>query len=179
MTESLRALTELESCVLAVVWRRAPCSAYAVRKVFAESITPDWSSSSGSIYPVLKRLRDLGLVSSAAEAWGKSGKAVYATTPAGDLALRQWLLSRDDALAAPADPVRTRMSFFDALPSADQDAFLSEAERQTADALRTARSSAAAAEALGEPDYRAHTGLVYALLARRAWLRSIRGRRRR
>jgi PadR family transcriptional regulator len=70
-----RALTELESCVLGVVWQRGPCTAYTVRR-------EHWSSSAGSIYPVLARLESLGLIDGEEASWGAGTKKHYRATAA-------------------------------------------------------------------------------------------------
>ena len=49
-------LTELEATVLGELSIQQPCTAYAIRRAFAQSPTPTWSGSAGTIYPVLERL---------------------------------------------------------------------------------------------------------------------------
>ena len=55
-------LTDLEQAALGVVWRDGPCTPYQVRKQFLDSPTPSWSGSAGTIYPLMRRLEDMGLV---------------------------------------------------------------------------------------------------------------------
>jgi DNA-binding PadR family transcriptional regulator len=177
MAEDTRPLTELESCVLAVIWRNAPCSAYVVQKVFAASLTPEWSSSAGSIYPVLRRLLALALVAHEQEAWGRSTKAVYRPTGEGEAAVRQWISELGAAaLTAPPDPVRTRAFFLDALsPAARLDA-LRAALQATETALTGARRSVQEVAGNGPVDELAQLGLVFQLEGRRAWLEQMASR---
>src|SRR5262245_30684654 len=86
-----RALTDLEACVLGVVWRDGPCTAYAVRRELADSTAPRWSASAGSIYPVLQRLEAVGLVAATTRSWGARGKREFAATAAGQEQLRAWV----------------------------------------------------------------------------------------
>jgi DNA-binding PadR family transcriptional regulator len=136
-----RALTDLEACVLGVVWRDGPCTAYAVRRELAASSTPRWSDSAGSIYPVLRRLEALGLVEATARSWGERGKRELAATPAGRNRLRAWV----PAVGAPEvsgptyDPIRTRFCFLAALTPAERRRFLDDAKRGTRESLARMR----------------------------------------
>lgn len=51
-----------------------------------------WSASPGQIYPELKRLETLGLVSRSEEPRGDRPRSVYALTSAGEVALHEWLV---------------------------------------------------------------------------------------
>ena len=55
-------LTELEACVLALVAKEGPCTAYSIRKQFEESLTSTWHASTGSIYPLIRRMTERGLL---------------------------------------------------------------------------------------------------------------------
>jgi len=138
---SERALTDLEACVLGVVWRDGPCTAYAVRRELAASSTPRWSDSAGSIYPVLDRLEALGLVAATARSWGERGKKEFAATAAGASRLRAWVpqVTAADACGPTYDPIRTRFCFLAVLPPSARRQFLADAARgtrQTLDRLR-------------------------------------------
>src|SRR4051812_35182508 len=94
----VRGLTDVEGCVLGVVWQFGPCTAYAVRREFTVSQTPYWSSSAGSIYPLLQRLLERRLVRAEAHAWGPRGKTRFAITARGLAQLHGWVgppLGRD------------------------------------------------------------------------------------
>ncbi|HZN05057.1 MAG TPA: helix-turn-helix transcriptional regulator, partial [Candidatus Polarisedimenticolia bacterium] len=87
-----RPLTELEGCVLGVLSTLGPCTAYVVRCHFLESPSPYWSGSAGSIYPLLKRLRGLGLVQERPREEGRRRSILLSLTAAGRTALAGWLL---------------------------------------------------------------------------------------
>ena len=169
-------LSELESAVLGVFWRRGPCSAYVVQKNF-QPISAGWSASPGALYPLIRRLERLGLI--APEQTARRGKRTirtYVLTAAGRAALERWILSPPEWAALPsADPIRTRAFFLDALPRAQRRAFVVEAEKRTSEALAAFEADSAAMDERGL-EFLARLGGTYALKARRRWLRAIRNR---
>jgi DNA-binding PadR family transcriptional regulator len=172
-----RGLTELENCTLGVVWLRGPCTAYAVRKEFTSSVTPHWSASAGSIYPVLERLHGLSLIRAVTEPWGEGTRKQYEITPAGLEALRGWIgPPLQDQIAAPTfDPIRTRMFFLEALPPAKRAKFIDEAEEATLAVIgRLRRSFGTHLPSADDTDGLASLGTVYQLQARLRWLRRVR-----
>jgi DNA-binding PadR family transcriptional regulator len=114
MTAKMRrpALTELEACALGAIWLRGPCSAYAIRREFAESNSSYWSASSGSIYPVIKRLQALGMVAAKASPSDLRGTRDLIATARGKRALHGWVHDLPDWTKKPSlDPIRSRMNF--------------------------------------------------------------------
>lgn len=70
-----------------------PMSGYDIRKTVQVSIQHFWSESYGQIYPALKQLETQRLVRRApGKQEGRSGRQVYALTPAGRRNLRAWLV---------------------------------------------------------------------------------------
>ena len=121
--------TELEGCVLGIVWERGPCTAYVIRTVFLESLSPYWSGSAGSIYPLVARLEARGLVAARVEPRGGRSRKELSITPEGVAALHAWLRPLPEWTGSvPVDPVRTRMFFLGALPPEEQEAFVADAE---------------------------------------------------
>jgi len=164
-------MTELDWTILAIIDRDGPMSAYDVRKVFAESLTPGWSSSTGSVYPAIRRLEAAGMVSSNLE--GSRKRRSLRVTRSGRSAVRNWLSSTDLETAAPTpDPIRTRMYFLELLSH--------EQQLQTVEtSLHVARAAVAEAERLRDqrrdscrnPLQRlAAEGVMYQLRARTEWL---------
>lgn len=113
-------LTDLEYCVLGVIWRDGPVTAYEIAALFARSLSPYWSGSAGAIYPVVQRLRKRNLVHGARRAWNGSQKTVLQVTATGKKALREWIAPPLPAgSAAPSfDPIRTRLFFLSVVPAA-------------------------------------------------------------
>lgn len=168
-------LTELESTVLGVIARDGPVSTYDVRKVFARSLTPRWSSSTGSIYPAIQRLIAFGAIE-ASDTLGTRGRQDLTVTEAGLIILRSWLTTLDDGVAsATPDPIRTRVAFLGLLTKSEKTAFVNEALRTTETALLAAQAHVA--ERLGEEQRTAKLaalGLVIQLRGRREWLQILR-----
>ncbi len=125
----MAARTELELVILGVVAKFGPLTPYAVRRHFAESPAPSFSSSAGTIYPAMQRLAEDGLLTARAGARGRQARQTYRITAAGRRAHRAWLFEElDEAVFAPQpDPLRTRLYFLGLLPRATQQRFLARA----------------------------------------------------
>lgn len=111
-------ITDLEGAVLGLIWKVGPCTGYAVRKSFRESGNPHWSASRGAIYPALDRLARRGLLSRRRGDVGRRTGRCFSVTARGLGALRDWIDRPRDprVVAAPPDPLRTRLPFLTALP---------------------------------------------------------------
>jgi DNA-binding PadR family transcriptional regulator len=164
--------TELEHCVLGVIWQRGPCSAYRVRSEFAKSPSAHWSASAGSIYPVAERLIAAGLVRVTHTQTGARATRELTVTPEGVAAIRSWI-ARIDRLATSAtyDPVRTRLLFIHALDSVeDRRQVLRSASAETQARL----AELEALDLTGEPmEALVMLGARHELQARLAWLLEI------
>ena len=105
-------MTELEACVIALIARDGPCTAYYVRMSFEQSAASTWRASTGSIYPLIRRLVARGLIRSKQDGDDKRGAKHLSVTPSGHEAVRDWLLDTPDWIGdASADPIRTRVHF--------------------------------------------------------------------
>lgn len=175
MTKRNRELTELENCVLGVVWQRGPCTAYTVRREFTMSNSSHWSSSAGSIYPLLGRLEALGLIEAEEASWGAGTKKRYRVTAAGTALLKEWIGPplAEWTGAATFDPIRTRMYFLGALTPARRRRFVDEAERLTRAELE--RFERSPHMQVTDPHERlASLGLMHELEGRLRWLEAVR-----
>jgi DNA-binding PadR family transcriptional regulator len=75
---------------------------YDIKKMADEALAHFWNESFGHIYPILRRLDERGWVTSTIEPQeGRPDRKVYALTPAGEVALREWF-------AMPVEPVPPR-----------------------------------------------------------------------
>ncbi len=122
-------LTELEACVLGLIWSQGPCTPYSVQQIMKSSPSPHWSGSAGAIYPVFQRLERAALVRSQSQKQGKRESRAFQTTAAGTRALRSWIGPPVSEWAGdlPIDPLRTRVRFLGALSVEKQRTFLGEA----------------------------------------------------
>jgi DNA-binding PadR family transcriptional regulator len=106
-----RALTELEGAALGAVARDGPCTSYAVKELFRASPSEFWSGSAGSIYPLMKRLEQRGLVASESGSTGRRGHRTYRATARGRRAFARWMTDAERTAAMGFDPLRTRLVF--------------------------------------------------------------------
>jgi len=125
--------SEIEGCVLAMVWAEGPLTPYAIRKDFLNSPNPQWSGSAGTTYPLIARLRRRGWIHSEVRLRGKRKGNHISLTPAGMRALRRWLCAplREWVVGVPPDPLRTRVRFLGALPARQRREFIRQAARGT------------------------------------------------
>lgn len=165
-------LTELDHCILGVISREGPMSAYDVRTHFARSTTVAWSSSTGTVYPAIRRLRRADLVT-ATEPLGPRRAALLSITNDGLSAVRNWLRKPSPELGSPtADPVRGRLQFLALLSDEQQQKAIADyrvaTERSLADLKsmidRLARDRSDPFEQLGA------RGALMQLEARLSWL---------
>lgn len=171
----MRQLTELDYCVLGVIWRDGPMSSYAVRKVFHDSTTAAWSSSSGSIYPSIRRLIEAGLVTGGAPQDRRKTRVVN-ITGAGYDRLQDWLRDvRPDLGTATPDPIRTRVQFLTALRTEERDAFVAAARRVSEAAVRELEAHAveSAANSNNSLDVLCTVGAMREVQARLSWLHEV------
>lgn len=168
--------TELESCVLGIVWERGPCTAYVIRTVFKASLSSYWSGSAGAIYPLVARLEARGLIAAKTAAWGERSKKELTITPEGLAALRSWLQPLPDWTGSPpVDPIRTRMFFLGVLPKEEWTAFLGDAEARIRADIEAVREECETLQRKGETlNALATRGGLYAQEARLRWLTEVR-----
>jgi DNA-binding PadR family transcriptional regulator len=170
-----RKLTELEGCVLGLVWAKGPCTPYTVRKEFLNSPSPAWSGSAGAIYPLIERLELRKLIRASRHADGLRMSKRYELTASGLSKLRAWAgppLS-EDQLGVPPDPLRTRLRFLEVLPYDQQVAFLAEAERGLLEQIQSVCKDHKARNADGLMSQMMARGALYALEARLDWIREV------
>ncbi len=131
-------LSEIEACVLALVSVDGPATPYAIRKVFLDSPSPQWSGSAGTIYPLIERLLRRKLIRSKLCLAGKRRGHQISVTRAGSRALGLWLsLPIPEWVAGvPPDPLRTRVRFLGVISRNHRTAFLQNVHQRTQAHLR-------------------------------------------
>lgn len=165
-------LTELDHCILGVIWREGPMSAYGVRAHFAGSTTVTWSSSTGTVYPAIRRLRASGYLDAASPS-GPRKSELLSLTNKGRKALEQWLTNVPPELgSSTADPIRTRVHFLAAIDHPTRKKVLADYRSTTRAAIEQLEESAAEpAETAVEQSERVGTlGALAELRARLDWL---------
>ena len=89
-------LTPTARAILGLV-ALAPRTGYDIKRISDSSTRFFWGASYGQIYPELRRLETAGLVEASDEPRGRVRRRVYAITPAGLRAVREWLLDSETA----------------------------------------------------------------------------------
>ncbi len=169
-------LSELEGCVLGLVWSDGPCTPYAIRQVFLSSPSPHWSGSAGAIYPLVRRLERRKLLRSEIRATGRRPSRLYTLTPVGTRALQAWLSPPlpELAIGVPPDPLRTRLRVLEALPPAGRRAFLADARSRLRRHLCLVQADCRKRRASGQRfDFLMARGALHQMRAREAWLREV------
>jgi DNA-binding PadR family transcriptional regulator len=173
----MKRMSDLEMAILGVIWKRAPCTAYAVAREFFNSPSSHWRGSAGAVYPAIDRMRRLGLIKQQKDVRLGRPCSLLSLTPKGLIQLQQWLTPPLDEAAATIthDPVRTRSFFLAALPPEQQRAFLEDAEQQLHSQLPALENEIAKYQASGDWfSEQAQRGTLHVMKGRLAWLREFR-----
>ncbi|MBX3111569.1 MAG: PadR family transcriptional regulator [Fimbriimonadaceae bacterium] len=166
-----RDLTSLEHTVLGVLLKLQPCRAHAVVMEFASSQNLAFRSKAGSIYPLMTRLTQAGLLHN-------EGRK-YRLAPAGVEELTRWVRPpfTADQVSTNLDLLRSRMYFLETLDEAERLAFLDYAEAELVGLLERVEHLVGEHVEIG--DYfgeLATMGAVKETEARIAWIRAVRER---
>ena len=120
-TRKERDLTDLEAVTIALIQRRQPCTPYQVRRSFEKSTTTRFSSSAGSIYPLMRRLSDRGYIHSVDRESDGRNSVHYCVTAKGRRKVQRWIMSSGDtSVVGLYDPIRARLLNLSLLPKAEQ-----------------------------------------------------------
>lgn len=166
--------SELEFLILAMVGNGIS-SGYAMRKQMNSWRGSRWSSESGSVYRVLRRLETDGLVNEARRVGVPNRERTeYELTSNGETVLQNWLSFPPDRaeFGYLVDPIRTRAYFIDRLKPAEQvrvvkgwlgegKSFVAELERDLVEKPRSPLADAA------------FLNLIYLARARQDWLKKL------
>ena len=166
--------SELEFLILAMVGN-GTSSGYAMRKRMNSWRGSRWSSESGSVYRVLRRLETDGLVHEARRVGVPNRERTeYELTPNGETVLQSWLSFPPERseFGHLVDPIRTRAYFISRLKPSEQvrvikawivesKSFVAELERDLIEKPRDALTDAA------------FSNLIYLARARHEWLKKL------
>lgn len=172
----MESLTELEACVLGLVWSEGPCTPYRVLRMFQSSPSPNWSGSAGSIYPIFRKLEKQGLIEAEERHQGKRKSKVYRSTTVGARALRHWIGPPLPEWVAdlPIDPIRTRVRFLQVLSPAQQRKLITQAMGALAEQLDAFEEDGRRLKQLDDPFPHAMArGAIHVTRARLKWLEEI------
>lgn len=126
MQRKNHALTDNEGTLLALVAREGPMTAYRVAKVCDESPISNFNTSKGKIYPMIKRLREAGLLRARPARDDARGTERLEATNKGRSAVRNWVKEIRPTHLLPEDPLRTKLQSFDLLSRDERIEWLSD-----------------------------------------------------
>lgn len=175
---SSASVTELEGVILGIVRSRQPCSPYVVLKRFQQSPTWGWSSSTGAIYPAIRRLNDRGLLASEAESSGASARKseLLSLTAKGRSVLEDWIMQLTPQMgSASIDPIRTRVNYLGFVRPEARALFIDRATSVTRSHIKLIERTPHDPNAAENWTLAATTlGLLYELRGRLKWLDHLR-----
>ena len=168
--------SELEYLILAMVGEGVN-SGYAMRKEMNRMRGGRWSAESGSVYRVLRRLEQDGLVREARRVGVPNRERTeYDLTPPGTSLLQSWLSFPPDRaeMAYMIDPLRTRAYFLARLKPTDQSRvvknWLQESKQFVHDLERDLQLSSPNEDPVR---HLAQQNLLYLAEARHEWIRKL------
>jgi DNA-binding PadR family transcriptional regulator len=163
----------LEACVLALVARDGPITAYQVRMEFEGSLASSWRASTGSVYPLIKRLATQGLVRMKAEPGDGRGTKQIVATAEGKRRVEAWLTDAPRWVGDVAeDPIRTRVHFLALLTAAKRAAALRDMQAATREAMAEVDARMKTTDQR-DVDWLILHGVRAMLAARGAWLKEV------
>lgn len=167
-------LTDNEGTLLALVRRAQPITAYEIARVYDASPVSNFNTSKGKIYPLVKRLKQVGLLAGETVEGDRRGTERLSSTPEGDAALCQWLMERRPNHALLEDPLRTQVQSFDLLTPRERLDWIASARA----ALQEKLEELEAYGKLVEVPFHdlVHDNAVSSVLTRLAWLDRVRQR---
>jgi DNA-binding PadR family transcriptional regulator len=113
-------LTDNEGSLLALVLRSQPITAYQVLKVYERSPVSSFNESKGSVYPLIRRLKERGLLlARQVEGDGRNSERL-SCSKAGKEAVRRWVMQVRPAHVLLDDPLRTKVISFGLLDREEQ-----------------------------------------------------------
>lgn len=122
-------LTDDEGTFLSLLVRVGAATAYQLSKIYSESPVSNFGTSKGKIYPMIRRLREQGLVRAIPVEGDRRGSELLESTAAGIEAVRHWVKEIRSHHILLEDPLRTKVQSFELLTQREQLEWLGEAEK--------------------------------------------------
>lgn len=166
--------SELEYLILSLL-SQGINSGYAMRKQMSKMRGTRWSADSGSVYRVLRRLEQDGLLKEERKAGVPNRERTeYALTPAGEVLVSNWLLYPPDRadFAFLVDPLRIRTLFLGRLKHAEQIRVVKSWSTENKAFIEELRREATSVPASPWAEL-AGMNLIYLAEARQDWLRKV------
>src|SRR5262249_14507942 len=128
------------ACAILGVLSFGPHSGYDIKAFVDGTLRFFWAASYGSIYPELKRLEAMGLVSASDDATGRRRRRVYARTAAGRDRLHEWVMSEGPLAYELRDEGLLKLFLASNVAPGDENAVIRQMllrHQETLDAIRT------------------------------------------
>jgi DNA-binding PadR family transcriptional regulator len=121
-------VNEAEGAVLGLLVRTQPMTRYQMLRFFQNSPARFQNISKGSLYPLVTRLLQRGMIESNSGEGGH-GAQVYSLAPLGRTALRNWTLRLESRDMLPLDPLEQRVFSLAELAPAQRIAWVAQAKQ--------------------------------------------------
>lgn len=174
---SARKLSELEGVSLGIIHKQQPCTAYHVRSELKEAPSSHWRDSAGSVYPLLARLEDEGLVATTADKNDGRGRRLLEVTTEGRKSLRKWVVAGtgQELISSVTDPIRSRAFFLNVLSRPKQIEYVEKLITRMESFLSETQAHLESRSDNGDLDeYLGSLGAMKVTEARLDWLRIVR-----
>ena len=168
MSDRVGNLTDNEGALLALVLRIQPTTAYQIMRIYNESPVSNFNTSSGKLYPLIRRLRELGLLAAKPVEGDRRGTEQLWCTSEGEAAIRRWVKQLRPAHLLLEDPLRTKVQSFDLLSRDEKVEWIVDAKAALAEKLAEVETYRLEAQVPYQEDL--HDNAVSALRARMDWL---------
>ena len=164
-------LTDNEATLLALLVRAGPMTAYQVAKVYEDSPVSNFSTSKGKIYPLIRRLRERGMVDARRVSGDARGTELLQSTSDGRRAVRDWVKETRPSHLLLEDPLRTKVQSFDLLSRDERIEWVLEMKAQLLDRMEQIEEYGRHVEVPFQ-DF-VHDNAVRSLRSRMDWLETI------
>lgn len=160
-------LSDYEGTMLGLILRAEPITAYQIFRAYELSPVTNHNNSKGTVYPIIRRLKQRGLVVSSAVVNDGRGTEQLRSTEAGRAAVRLWAKDIPTQLLS-EDPLRTRVQSFDLLSRLERIEWCAMAKAALADKLDELQAYRDSVDVPFKD--LVHDGAVSSLQARMDWL---------
>ena len=135
LVDSSLGLTDDEGTFLALLLRVRHATAYQLSKIYEESPVSNFGTSKGKIYPLIRRLKERGLLSTRTVRGDARGTKFLECTSEGQQAVRNWIKQIRPGHLLLEDPLRTKIQSFDLLSRDEQIEWIAEVKSRLLEKL--------------------------------------------
>jgi DNA-binding PadR family transcriptional regulator len=139
-------LTDDEGTFLSLLVRVGQATAYQISKIYADSPVSNFGTSKGKIYPLIRRLRELGFIRSERIEGDARRSERLECTAAGIEAVRHWVKEIRLNHVLLEDPLRTKVQSFGLLTARERLKWVADAKAALVQKLRDLEEYAAEVE---------------------------------